>query len=310
MSRTHCGWPLALITGLALAWPVGAPPAASSPGGGFHGGPAFSAPAIGPNRSVGLPSPLMGAAPLSSAPSLRASPLAPGGLSDHGFNGLGRLPTGRQPYGAGYPLSPRSPFVPGGRPLSGATPLPATPTLGSGTSPRPAAAPTPTTKTSGARTVSGRIDTFASTLLDQSSSMPSQPSDVTPSSAIGQPGVQTPGLPPLSSRLSTSVSTATAGGGTAVPLMPGGGGATLADCMGLWDPATHMSKDEWRQTCQRTAYGIDLAGEPTSDATVNAEPVQGTPRSPHRSSHNAHARHRPRVSQYAALDRYARDRMP
>jgi hypothetical protein len=30
---------------------------------------------------------------------------------------------------------------------------------------------------------------------------------------------------------------------------------TLGDCMSFWDPGTHMSKDEWRRTCQRTLNG-------------------------------------------------------
>jgi hypothetical protein len=31
-----------------------------------------------------------------------------------------------------------------------------------------------------------------------------------------------------------------------------GGGATLQDCMGLWDAATHMSKQEWKAACMRS----------------------------------------------------------
>jgi hypothetical protein len=31
-----------------------------------------------------------------------------------------------------------------------------------------------------------------------------------------------------------------------------GGGATLQDCMALWDAATHMSKQEWKAACKRT----------------------------------------------------------
>jgi hypothetical protein len=30
---------------------------------------------------------------------------------------------------------------------------------------------------------------------------------------------------------------------------------TLSDCMSFWDPGTHMSKSEWRRTCQRTLNG-------------------------------------------------------
>jgi hypothetical protein len=38
----------------------------------------------------------------------------------------------------------------------------------------------------------------------------------------------------------------------------GGGGATLADCMALWDPSTHMTRPEWRATCVRTLNGLEL----------------------------------------------------
>jgi hypothetical protein len=35
----------------------------------------------------------------------------------------------------------------------------------------------------------------------------------------------------------------------------GGPRETLAQCMGYWDPGTHMSKVEWRRACQRTQDG-------------------------------------------------------
>jgi len=36
------------------------------------------------------------------------------------------------------------------------------------------------------------------------------------------------------------------------PSAPGGGGKLLADCMGFWEKATHMTKTEWREACKRT----------------------------------------------------------
>ena len=36
------------------------------------------------------------------------------------------------------------------------------------------------------------------------------------------------------------------------PSAPGGGGKTLADCMGFWDRETHMTKPEWKAACLRT----------------------------------------------------------
>jgi hypothetical protein len=37
---------------------------------------------------------------------------------------------------------------------------------------------------------------------------------------------------------------------------------TFADCMGYWERATHMSKSEWREACQRTLNGTDLVPPP------------------------------------------------
>lgn len=51
------------------------------------------------------------------------------------------------------------------------------------------------------------------------------------------------------------------GGGTAAVDHSGGSGSTLANCMQLWDTATHMSKPEWRATCVRTLNGIDLPAD-------------------------------------------------
>jgi hypothetical protein len=99
-----------------------------------------------------------------------------------------------------------------------------------------------------------------------------------PPSAIGSPGVNIPAVAPLSSPPTQGSSVST--GGTATPdSRPGGGGDTIADCMALWDSGTHMSKSLWRQTCQRTLNGIDLAGETTRETTpeTKATPSPSAP---------------------------------
>jgi hypothetical protein len=30
-------------------------------------------------------------------------------------------------------------------------------------------------------------------------------------------------------------------------------GKTLEDCMAVWEPATHMTKEQWRRVCSRTS---------------------------------------------------------
>jgi hypothetical protein len=85
-------------------------------------------------------------------------------------------------------------------------------------------------------------------------------------------------------------------GGALVPREPiPGGGPSLADCMDIWEPATHMSKAEWHTTCVRTLNGIDIlptqvagsAGkEPASKSIVTRHARLSAP-SHH--AHNAHA---------------------
>src|SRR4029453_11331841 len=83
---------------------------------------------------------------------------------------------------------------------------------------------------------------------------------------IAQPLPQLAPLAPISPQLPEQFST----GGTVQPNMallpgsssstsasqsastPGGGGKSLADCMGFWDRATHMSKAEWKAACVRS----------------------------------------------------------
>jgi hypothetical protein len=86
---------------------------------------------------------------------------------------------------------------------------------------------------------------------------------------IGAPAPQAPAIAPLSPQLPTQFSTGGSTGssnlalspGTSsgsgspsqqAPSAPGGGGKTLADCMGFWEAATHMTKAEWRAACKRT----------------------------------------------------------
>ena len=82
-------------------------------------------------------------------------------------------------------------------------------------------------------------------------------------SQIAQPVPQVPAIAPLSPQLETQFATGgTTNGNLALspggsptdssPSTPGGGGKTLQACMGFWEPATHMSKTEWRAACERT----------------------------------------------------------
>jgi len=95
---------------------------------------------------------------------------------------------------------------------------------------------------------------------------PSAPDPSTVPSAIAAPLPQLAPIAPLSPQLPTQFAT---GGTTSsnlalspgtslgspselAPSSPGGGGKTLADCMGFWDRETHMTKTEWKAACLRT----------------------------------------------------------
>jgi hypothetical protein len=94
-----------------------------------------------------------------------------------------------------------------------------------------------------------------------------------PPSAIGAPSTQLAPIAPLSPPPITA--TTPSSGGTvrtdqlASPTpqsgspselaasTAGGGGRTLQDCIGFWDPATHMTKHEWRVACERSLHRLD-----------------------------------------------------
>lgn len=96
----------------------------------------------------------------------------------------------------------------------------------------------------------------------------SEPSQTTPGTTppagTAQPAPQQQPVAPLSPRTQSPVAS---GGGSArqdsgvgsrglSPSAPGGGGKSLADCMKFWEPATHMTKQQWRAACQRTLQRV------------------------------------------------------
>jgi hypothetical protein len=95
---------------------------------------------------------------------------------------------------------------------------------------------------------------------------PAPAAAATQPSAIGDPTPALAPLAPLSSQLPEQFATSSVAqpnsalspGGSSgspsetAPSAPGGGGKTLADCMGFWDRETHMTKAEWRGACIRS----------------------------------------------------------
>lgn len=56
------------------------------------------------------------------------------------------------------------------------------------------------------------------------------------------------------------------------------GVGTLADCMSLWEPATHMSKIEWRATCRSSIAMITAANvKPLQHRSVDGSEDRSQP---------------------------------
>jgi hypothetical protein len=77
---------------------------------------------------------------------------------------------------------------------------------------------------------------------------------VAPLSPALQPNILSGGGTPAQSGGSLALSPGSPS--ESAPSTPGGGGKTLSDCMGFWEPATHMSKQEWKAACKRTLNRI------------------------------------------------------
>jgi hypothetical protein len=60
-----------------------------------------------------------------------------------------------------------------------------------------------------------------------------------------------------SSSLPIPLSTTLGSGGSSGVSLPGGGGGSLQDCLAFWDRETHMSKAEWKASCQRSIHRLE-----------------------------------------------------
>ena len=141
---------------------------------------------------------------------------------------------------------------------------------------------------------SGQLSRQGATILSQPASPPSAPPTLgatptpPPTPAIAAPTGQLLRLAPLSSPAATTFFTGS-GGSTAAaspffsssaptspsqaaPSAPGGGGNTLEDCIGFWDRETHMTKSEWRTSCQRTQHRLDDVAREFAQKPVPARP--------------------------------------
>jgi hypothetical protein len=78
----------------------------------------------------------------------------------------------------------------------------------------------------------------------------------TPASVIGAPEPQLGVIAP-SSAVPIPLSTTVGSGGSSGVSLPGGGGGSLQDCLAFWDRETHMTKGEWKASCQRSIHRLE-----------------------------------------------------
>ena len=229
MNAFRTNWPLAMSAALTLALMSGV--AQARGGGGGHAG--------GVARSM---------APASH---MATTPLPRVGLS--GAHSTVGLPSGmlHHPYPNGVPRSPAAAAI-------------TSPAMASRPQSIHSSAVTPSKGNSAAAAAAAAALSISG--IDSSPSPP-PPDRVTPPSAIAAPEPELAPIAPLSPQLPTQFAT---GGVTqpnlalspsassapspseSAPSAPGGGGKSLADCMGFWDRETHMSKAEWKAACVRT----------------------------------------------------------
>jgi len=78
----------------------------------------------------------------------------------------------------------------------------------------------------------------------------------TPAAGGGIPPLPVPAAPPAA--VAGNGAAGVPGAGLVDTTVPPPHRETMDDCMGYWDAATHMSKNEWREACTRTLSGTDL----------------------------------------------------
>lgn len=91
----------------------------------------------------------------------------------------------------------------------------------------------------------------------------------------------TPPTDPISEPQDTTSQTFEQSGGGSGVVITEGGGPTLADCMALWEPAVHMTKELWKNVCIRTMNGID-------EPQVALDSIDPQTAASHRPKHTRH----------------------
>ncbi len=139
---------------------------------------------------------------------------------------------------------------------------------------------------------------------------PSASPALSPSMLPPVPTIAAPSAPPPSTTTTGAVLPSTTPSTVLTPASSGGtlatdsheGGMTLAGCIGIWKPDTHMTKTEWRTSCVRTLKEINLPQTQVAK-TVPTPPPAVEPRSGH--SKHRHAKSKPPLGNHHASLRHA-----
>jgi hypothetical protein len=244
-STSHHRVALAVISAIIVMVPLARDAFAQSGGGGGGGSSGSSGGGAASSGTAGTGSAATGASGLAGQ--------SPGNAVPRAFPSTPQTGLGGQQVPSADNAEPSSPVNRLQAPLGQQTsPSPGTPGItGGSTSPGAVGEPggvAPDRSRDGAGTGSGTSNEGVSTGTE-GTQMPegSVGSSETPAPLTGRPEGQ-----PIAPQ-SPSASELGSGGTARVDnSRQGAAGHSLESCMEVWEPATHMTKEQWRETCERT----------------------------------------------------------
>ena len=150
--------------------------------------------------------------------------------------------------------APAPQAAPGAPPSGGPAlaPTPATPSPGGVVQ-----SPSPATNSTPSQT---NVDLFPPSRLTTPGAPAGAPNPNQMSPSQAAPGQVTPGQPPLAQSPQSASRPQPGGANSSAPAAnpkKTGNDYSLAECMGLWDAGTHMSKEQWREACKRVEKRLD-----------------------------------------------------
>lgn len=143
--------------------------------------------------------------------------------------------------------------------------------------PPPKSPPPSTAQGQGSGSAAAAAEAAAQAAAAAASSATAAPATTAATTKTVMPAPAAAAAAPAASPDPTQPATITSSGGSSGTNL-GGGYKSLNDCVALWEPALHMSKTEWRQTCQRTSNGLNLPLEDVKTTPARHAAHGTTPR--------------------------------